>query len=301
MTERAVLLAILVLLNVIFGMALFRARARYRGASGPATSDIAIGFVVSFFDTLGIGSYAPSTAIFKLRGRPADELIPGTLNIGLNVSALTETLIFVTAVLVDPVLLLTMVASASVGAWFGAGVVSRLPRRAIQLWMGCALLIAGTVFAATNLGLLPSGGFAMALTGWRFAVAVAVNFVLGGLMSVGIGSYAPSMILLALLGLNPLGAFPIMMATCGVVQPLAGLRFVKSSRFDWGVCLGMTCGGVFGVLLAAYVVKSLPLVALRWLVVGVVVYAAASMLRSAKTGKRLFFENKNQKTFANLG
>jgi uncharacterized membrane protein YfcA len=301
MTERAGLLAILVLLNVVFGLSLWRARGRYRGASGMAASDIVIGFVVSFFDTLGIGSYAPSTAIFKLRGRPADELIPGTLTIGLNVSALTETLIFVTAVLVDPVLLVTMVASASVGAWFGAGIVSRLPRRAIQLWMGGALLIAGAVFAATNLGLLPSGGFAMALTGWRFAIAVAVNFVLGGLMSVGIGSYAPSMILLALLGLNPLGAFPIMMATCGVVQPLASLRFVKSGRFDWGVCLGMTCGGFFGVLLAAYVVKSLPLVALRWLVVSVVVYAALSMLRSALGSQRFFFEKKNQKTFTSLG
>jgi len=160
-----------------------------------------------------------------------------------------------------------------------------LPKRSIQLCMGCALLIGASVFTATNLHLLPSGGVSMGLSGWRFGFAVAANFLFGGLLSAGIGSYAPSMIMLALLGLNPLGAFPIMVATCGVGQPLAGLRFLKSGRFDWGVCVGMTCGGVFGVLLAAYVVKSLPLAALRWLVVGVVLYAAVAMLQSARRAR----------------
>jgi uncharacterized membrane protein YfcA len=282
MNGRAALLLALVGLNLVFAAAWVRAARGSHHGPGPRPADAVIGFVVSFFDTLGIGSFAPSTAIFKLRGRPADELIPGTLNIGLNASAFAETVIFVSAVLVDPLLLVAMVASASVGAWLGAGVVSRLPRWAIQRCMGCALLIAGSVFAATNLGLLPSSGAAMGLEGWRFDLAVAVNFALGGLMSAGIGAYAPCMIMLALLGLNPIGAFPIMMATCGMVQPLAGLRFLKSGRYAGGVCVGMTLGGVFGVLLAAYVVKSLPLAALRWLVAAVVLYAAASMLRSSR-------------------
>jgi uncharacterized membrane protein YfcA len=280
------LLALMLALNAVFGVALFRFARRRHFRADFTAGDIALGLAVSFFDTLGIGSYAPSTSAFKLRGRPADELIPGTLTIGLNASGLVETLIFVTAVLVDPALLVATVGAGAVGAWLGAGVVSRLPRRAIQLCMGCALLVGASMFAATNLGALPASGMSMSLAGWRFDVAVAVNFVLGGLLSAGIGSYAPSMIVLSLLGLNPLGAFPIMVATCGVGQPMAGLRFLKSGRFDWGVCVGMSCGGVFGVLLAAYVVKSLPLVALRWLVVGVVLYAAAAMLQSAR-GERV--------------
>jgi len=275
------LLLVLLALNAVFGLALFRFARRRDFRADFTYGDVALGFAVSFFDTLGIGSYAPSTSAFKLRGRPADELIPGTLTIGLNASALAETLIFVTAVLVDPLLLIAMVGAAAVGAWLGAGVVSHLPRRAIQMCMGVALLLGAGVFAATNLHLLPAGGISMGLEGWRFGVAVVVNFALGALMTAGIGPYAPSMIALALLGLNPLGAFPIMMATCGVGQPLAGLRFLKSGRFDWGVSVGMSCGGVFGVLLAAYVVKSLRLAALRWLVVGVVLYAAVAMLRSA--------------------
>jgi uncharacterized membrane protein YfcA len=147
--------------------------------------------------------------------------------------------------------------------------------------MGVALLIAATFFVLDKLGFVPVGGEAMSLPGWRFGVAVGVNFVLGALMSVGIGAYAPCMVLLALLGLHPLGAYPIMMGTCGLVQPVASLRFFKTGRFSWGTSLGLTMGGVLGVLVAVFVVKQLPLKALRWLVMIVVMYAAVSMLRSA--------------------
>jgi uncharacterized membrane protein YfcA len=158
--------------------------------------------------------------------------------------------------------------------------VNRLPRPAIQLAMGVALLIAGCVFTATNLHLLPGGGVAMTLTGWRFAVAVGANFVLGALMSIGIGLYAPCMIVVTLLGLHPLASFPIMMGACGLVQPVAGLQFFRSGRFGFGTSIALTLASIPGVLLAAFVVKKLPLTALRWLVVLVVIYAACTMLRS---------------------
>jgi uncharacterized membrane protein YfcA len=239
-----------------------------------------VGFVVAFFDTLGIGSFAPTTAILKFQGKVADELIPGTLNVGLNMAALLEMVIMITAIVIDPVLLMATILSAALGAWLGAGVVNRLPRRAIQLAMGIALLIAGCMFTAKNLHLLPEGGVAFTLTGWRLAVAVGVNFVLGALMSIGIGLYAPCMIVVTLLGLHPLASFPIMMGSCGLVQPTAGLQFFRSGRFAFGTSIALTLGSIPGVLLAAFVVKSLPLVALRWLVVLVVIYAASTMLRS---------------------
>jgi len=275
------LLAALVVVNIAFVLGWVRARRTHPLRDRPTLSDVLIGFVTDFFDALGIGSFAPTTALFKLRRRPPDELIPGTLNVGHNPSAFVETVIFVTAVAVDPILLMAMVVSATVGAWLGAGVVSRLPRRAIQVFMGVALLTAATFFLIGNLGAFPVGGTAMSLPGWRFVLAVSVNFVLGALMSVGIGAYAPCMVLLALLGLHPLGAYPIMMGTCGLVQPVASLRFFKTGRFAWGPSLGLTLGGVFGVLVAVFIVKELPLKALRWLVMIVVAYAAISMLRSA--------------------
>ncbi|HEY6482134.1 MAG TPA: sulfite exporter TauE/SafE family protein [Steroidobacteraceae bacterium] len=275
------LLAALVLANILFVVGWIRARRTHALRDRPTVGDVLIGLVTDFGDALGIGSFAPTTALFKLRGRPADELIPGTLNVGHNASAFVETTIFVTAVAVDPILLTAMVASATAGAWIGAGTVSRLPRRPIQLFMGAALLTAALFFAMANLGAFPAGGTSMSLPPWRFGVAVVVNFALGALMSVGIGAYAPCMVLLALLGLHPLGAYPIMMGTCGLVQPVASLRFFKTGRFAWGPSLGLTVGGVLGVLIAIFIVKQLPLHALRWLVMIVVAYAAISMLRSA--------------------
>jgi uncharacterized membrane protein YfcA len=247
----------------------------------PTAEELAIGAVVAFFDTLGIGSFAPTTAIFKLRRIVPDELIPGTLNVGLTAAALIESLIFVTAIIVEPLLLITVVMSAAVGAWLGAGIVARMPRRAIQITMGIALLIAGSVFTARNMGVLPGGGTAMALAGWKFGLAVGINFVLGALMSAGIGLYAPCMITLALLGMHPLAAFPIMMGACALVQPVASLRFFQTNSFAWGPSLGLWIGSIPGVLIAAYIVKSLPLGTLRWLVTVVITYAAFAMLRSA--------------------
>jgi uncharacterized membrane protein YfcA len=271
-----------VLINIAFVIGWIRAARRYRLRDRPTFSDVVIGVVTDFLDTLGIGSFATTTSLFKFRGKPADELIPGTLNIGHNAAAFLETVLFVSAVPVQPLLLGCMVGSATAGAWLGAGVVSRLPRRTIQRLMGAALLIAAFFFAMKNLGAFPPGGTALDLAGWRFVLAVSVNFLLGALMCIGIGNYAPIMILLALLGMTPLAAFPIMMASDGLLQPAASLGFFRSGRFAQGPALGLVLGGIVGVLVAFFVVKQLPLTAMRWLVIVVVTYAAISMLRSAR-------------------
>lgn len=268
-------------ISVVFVIEWWRCRDRLGHLPGPNFGDAATGFLVAMGDTLGIGSFAPTTAILKMRKRVPDEQIPGTLNIGLALAGMIESFIFVKSVLVDPLLLVTVIAAASLGAWLGAGVVGRLPRRTIQFAMGAALLIACLVFAAVNMDWLPGGGTAMALTGWKFAVAVGLNFVFGALMSVGIGLYAPCMILLALLGMNPIAAFPIMMGACALLQPVASLRFFKNERFSWGASIGLTLGCPFGVFVAAYVIKSLDMRYLRWLVTAVVLYASIAMLRSA--------------------
>jgi uncharacterized membrane protein YfcA len=281
---KTALLGVLVLVNIAFVAGWIRAARRFRLSGWPTAADIVIGFFTDFLDTLGIGSFAPTTALFKFRGKPADELIPGTLNVGHTAAAFLETVLFVTAVPVEPVLLASMVASAAGGAWLGAGVVSRLPRRAIQLFMGIALLVAALFFAMKNLGAFPQGGSALGLHGGAFALAVAVNFVLGALMCIGIGNYAPSMIVLSLLGMNPLAAFPIMMGSDGILQPVASLGFFRSGRFAHTPALGLVFGGVVGVLVAFYIVKQLPLTTMRWLVIVVVTYAALSMLRSARAG-----------------
>ena len=281
---KIVLFAALGICTAVFAVQWLRLARDPRRRERPTLADLGIGLLTNFLDGLGIGSYAPTTALYKFRGRPSDELIPGTLNVGSVAVGLAETIIFVTVIAVDPKLLVAMVASATAGAWLGAGVVSRMPRRAIQLFMGAALAIAATTFVVGNLGAFPVGGTARGLAGWAFAVAVAANFIFGALNTIGIGWYAPSMVVLALLGLAPIAAFPIMMASGGIMLPVAGLRFLRTGRFAWGPALGMTLGGVVGVLIAVFVVKGLPTRALRWFVAAVVAYAAVVMLRSARKG-----------------
>ena len=147
------------------------------------------------------------------------------------------------------------------------------------------MLLAALFFAMRNLEIFPPGGEAMGLAGWRFVVAVAANFVFGALMCIGIGNYAPSMILLSLLGMHPIAAFPIMMGSDGILQPVASLGFFRSGRFAQGPALGLVLGGCVGVLIAFYIVKQLPIWWLRWLVIVVVTYAAMSMLRSARASR----------------
>jgi uncharacterized membrane protein YfcA len=248
----------------------------------PRPGDTLLGFVTNFFDTLGIGSFAPTTAVFKLCVRMPDEQIPGTLNTGHALPTLVQALIFVGVVKLDPATLISMIVAAVVGAWIGADVVARLPRRLIQTGMGAALLVAALVFVATNLGWLPGGGDALGLTGAQLAAAIAVNFLLGALMTLGVGLYAPCLMLISLLGMNPLAAFPIMMGSCAFLMPIGGVRFIRVGRYDLKAALGLAIGGIPGVLIAAFIVKSLPIGWLRWLVAVVVAYTAMLMLYSAR-------------------
>jgi uncharacterized membrane protein YfcA len=284
-------LAAWVLLGALVALAIFYilrwfvlARAAVQGQEkvSPGVLQPAVGFVTNFFDTLGIGSFAPTTSVFKLLRLVPDERIPGTLNVGHALPTVAQALIFIAVVTVDPTTLVTMIAAAVLGAWLGAGVVARLPRRAIQIGMGVALLVAAILFVLGNVKLIPSGGDALALHGVRLVVAIGVNFVLGALMTLGVGLYAPCLILVSLLGLNPIGAFPIMMGSCAFLMPVAGLRFIASGRYDLRAALGLALGGIPGVLIAAFIVKQLPLLWLRWLVVIVVLYAAIAMLRAAR-------------------
>jgi uncharacterized membrane protein YfcA len=256
----------------------------------PSGFELLLGFVTNFFDTLGIGSFAPTTAAIRTWRLMPDEAIPGTLNIGHAIPSIAQALIFITVIAVDPMLLVAMTAMAIGGAWLGARVVVGLDRRAIQLGMGVALLVAAGLFVSANLGLLPAGGTALGLTGWRFWFALGANFVFGALMTLGVGNYGPCLIMLALLGVNPASAFPIMTASSAYLMPVASLRFLKSGRYQRPTALALTLGGIPGVLIAAYIVKSLPLVVLRWLVAAAVSYVAVSMLRSA-TATRTPAEN----------
>jgi len=259
-------------------------RAAASGRAAPGFFELAIGFVTNFFDTLGIGSFAPTTSVYKFWRMVPDEKIPGTLNVGHTLPTVVQAFIFIALVQVGFVTLVVMIAAAVLGAYGGAGIVCRWPRRNIQIGMGLALLVAATLFTLTNLNVFANiGSDALSLSGTKLAIGFVGNFALGALMTLGIGLYAPCMILVSLLGMNPTTAFPIMMGSCAFLMPIGSMRFIKEGRYSLRPALGLALGGIPAVLIAALIVKSLPVVWVRWLVVLVVLYASTMMLRSALT------------------
>jgi uncharacterized membrane protein YfcA len=249
----------------------------------PNALQIFIGAFTNFFDALGIGSYATTTALFRFFRVVDDRVIPGTLNVGHTLPSVVETFIYITVISVDVPTLFSMIASSTLGSWLGAGMVARWRKRTVQIGMGIALLIAAGLMFITQLKLLPGGGDATGISGIKLAIAVAVYFVLGALMTLGIGVFAPTMILVSLLGMNPKVAFPIMMTSCAFLMPVGSIRFIREQSYSPRAAFGLLVGGIPAVLFAAYIIKELPLEMVRWLVISVVVYTAISMLWSASS------------------
>ncbi len=247
----------------------------------PTMFETLVGFVTAFFDTLGIGSFATTTAVFKLRNMISVKEIPGTLNVGHTLSTIAQAYIYTQIVKVDSLTLLLMILGAMAGSWLAAGVVVHWPRRRIQIGMGIALLGAAVVMLISQFNAGPGGGTAFALTGTRLAIGVAGNFVLGALMMLGIGLYAPCMILISLLGMNPTAAFPIMMGSCAFLMPFSSVRFIRARTYNVRASIGLAVGGLPAAIIAAKLVESLPLYAVKWLVVVVVIYTALNMLLTA--------------------
>ncbi len=239
-----------------------------------------VGAITDFLDTLGVGSFATTSSFYRLGRMVRDEDIPGTLNVGHALPTLAQAFIYIAIIEVDVVTLSTMIAAAVLGGHIGAGIVTNWPRRRIQLGMALVLVAAAVIIALRELQWIPGGGTARGLSHLPLLLGVGGNLVLGALMTLGIGLYAPCMILVSLLSMQPQAAVPIMMGACAFLMPVASVEFIRKRRYDLGAALGLTLGGVPAVLVAAYFVRSLPVTVVQWLVVLVALYTAATLLHA---------------------
>lgn len=248
-----------------------------------------IGALTDFLDTLGIGSFVTSTAIFQVSHYLDDERrLPGTLNTMHAIPTAVEALFFVTAVRVDPLTLVALVAAATVGALLGSEVMTKLDQRRIQVIMAVALVLTALLMAAKLLGwttLLGATNQATSLRGWALVIGTVGNFILGLLMAAGVGLYAPCMVMVYFLGLTPLAAFPIMMLSCALLMPVSAVNFIRHDRVAYRGLFGIILGGIVGVIIAATVVRSLSLNALSWLIVLVSLWTAGSLAKAAARRK----------------
>jgi uncharacterized membrane protein YfcA len=280
------LLVPLALAILLFAAILVRAAIERKAV--PNLEAIGLGALVSFLDTLGIGSFAPTTAWLKFRKMVPDRLLPPTMLVGLTPPSMAESIIFLVllGVLVDPVLLVGCVIALLMGGLLGAPLVARARIWVVQLVVACALVLAATAYVMTNLHMFPGGGTASSLPlGWMI-VAIIANFGFGILLNFGVGNYAPTLVMLSLMGMDPRLCFPIMAAGAALTGAGASIRHITIGEIDLKIVIGLALGGIPAVLVAAFIVKAMPLEILRWLVIAVVLYAAAVMARAAVNGRR---------------
>ena len=279
------LLVPLALASLLFTVVLFRAAIAKKVL--PTAEGMMLGAVTNFFDTLGIGSFAPTMAWFKFRKLVPDRLIPATMLVGHSLPSILQGFIFLIllGLLVDFVLIVGCAFALMFGGLLGAPMVSKAKVWVIQLAVAIALMIAATLYAVSNLHMFPAGGTASALSAELTVIAIAASFVFGVLLNFGIGHYAPTLIMLSLMGLDPKLAFPIMATGGAVTIAGAGTRHVLIGHIDLKVALGIALGGIPAVFLAAFIVRDMPLEMLRWLVMAVVLYASAVMFYEAFKGR----------------
>lgn len=292
MEPKTILLAGMILIGVMYLVFWYTTVQRQRAAAGtaplaPEPRTLGISFIANFFDTLGIGSYATTTSMFRFWSVVRDEKIPGTLNVGYVLPTTVQAVIYITIVEVEFVTMVAIIAAAAAGAWLGAGVVASLPRRQVQIGMGFALIGAATLMLFSLTGIGPAPGVALGVSGLKLGIAVIISAFLGALMMLGIGYYAPCLIMISLLGMNPTAAFPIMMGACAFLMPVGSLQFIRKQSYDLRAAIGLMLGGPLAVLIAAFIVKSLPLDYVRWGVVVVVIYTAIGMLTTASKERAL--------------
>jgi uncharacterized membrane protein YfcA len=280
------LLVPIILATLVFSVILIR--SAIAGRAWPTLETLALGAIVNFFDTLGIGSFAPTTAWLKFRKLVPDRLIPPTILVGLTIGAVVESIIFLVrlGVQVDPVLLVGCILACTTGGLIGAPLVHRTRVWIVQLIVAVGLTLAAIAYAMTNLHWMPGGGTASSLSLALTIVAIVANFGFGVLLNYGVGNYAPTLVVLSLMGMNPRLCFPIMAGAAALMGASAGIRHINTGNLDLRVVVGLTVAGIPAVFVAAYLVVSMPLEVLRWLVLVVVLYAAAIMYRAALQGRR---------------
>lgn len=272
----------------LFGFNFIKDLSKAKSSNGfedvPAWKPLATGFVTDFFDTLGIGSFAPTVAMMNaLKINIPDKLIPGTLNVCHTIPVVFEAFIFTTVIKVDSITLISLLGAAVVGSYVGAGIISKMDERKIQIVMGFALVVTAILMLLAQLGLMPGGGNATGLTGAKLVIGVVGNFILGALMTAGVGLYSPCMAMVYFLGMSPTVAFPIMMGSCALLMPTASVKFIKEGTYAKKTSLFITIGGVIGVFIAANFVSSMPMDILRWVVIIVIAYTSVTMLKKAFT------------------
>lgn len=288
-----IILILVIIVNGMFALVFVRDLIAHKGETMKEPGNPIALAISSFFifllSTFGISDFAIGAAIYPKAKWVSDKKLPGTLNTECVIPVAVMALAYITSVEVDLATLLLPIIAQVIGAYISPRFVVKLPIKTIKKFVATGLFIAAALILAGKVGLYPSGGDATGLTGIKLIALTVLSFVYGAVNNIGIGSYALTTATVYALGLSPLVAFPIMMGACTFSVPVGSMQFIKLDSYSRKITLFTATFGALGVLVAAFVVKSLDVSMLQWIVVVVILFSAIQMvmgvMKKTESGK----------------
>jgi uncharacterized membrane protein YfcA len=234
--------------------------------------------IIFFFSSFGISDFAISTILYRKMKLLTDRVLPGTLNTQCVMPVAAMALAFISVIEIDIVTLSVCIISQIIGAYFGPRFVVKLSLKSIRIFIGVGLIITTIFILLSKFNLIPLGGTAIALSHTKLAIASLSLFIFGALNNIGIGSYAPTMVTIYMLGMNPAVVFPIIMGACTFSMPIGSMEFIKYGQYSRKITLFASTFGVLGVLIGVYFVNKMDVLMLQWVVAAILLYSGTSML-----------------------
>ncbi len=277
-----VLLLFVIIINGLFAVTFIRDLIKNKGMfmkedGNPIVMAIS-SFIIFVLSTFGISDFAVSTVLYRKMKFVNDKKLPGTLNTQCVLPVAAMALIYISSIEVEITTLLVCIIAQVIGAYIGPRFVVKMNVTSIKKFISVGLIIAAILILMGKFGVYPSGGDAVGLIGWKLVMLGVLSLLFGAFNNVGIGSYALTMATVYALGLNPAVAFPIMMGACTFSVPVGSMQFIKLDSYSRKITFFTSTFGVLGVIVAAYVVKSLNVGMLQWVVVVVLLYSAYNMI-----------------------
>ncbi|MDM8292563.1 TSUP family transporter [Faecalicoccus pleomorphus] len=280
-----VILILVVLVNGLFAIRfvldVLQHKEELKEEPGNPVAMAIVSFFMFFLSTFGISDFAIGSSLYPKAKWVSDKKLPGTLNTECVIPVAVMALAYISSIEVGLLTLVTAIVCQVVGAYVSPRYVTKLPANQIKRFVAAGLFIAAGLILAGKFGIYPSGGELSSLEGGSLILFALLCMLFGALNNIGIGSYALTMATVYAMGLNPSIAFPIMMGACTFSVPIGSMQFIKLDSYSRKITLFTSTFGVLGVLVAAFVVKSLDVSALLWVVVVVVLYSAITMLKSS--------------------
>lgn len=280
-----VILILVVLVNGLFAIRfvldVLQHKEELKEEPGNPVAMAIVSFFMFFLSTFGISDFAIGSSLYPKAKWVSDKKLPGTLNTECVIPVAVMALAYISSIEVGLLTLVTAIVCQVVGAYVSPRYVTKLPANQIKRFVAAGLFIAAGLILAGKFGVYPSGGKLSSLEGGSLILFALLCMLFGALNNIGIGSYALTMATVYAMGLNPSIAFPIMMGACTFSVPIGSMQFIKLDSYSRKITLFTSTFGVLGVLVAAFVVKSLDVSALLWVVVVVVLYSAITMLKSS--------------------